>query len=139
MFHVKQRARRSAHKARQASAHRAPPRTLMFLRAESKMSQTHRADRAPLSAPQGPSATSPITPSALLRAACALLARLEAPTSPRELARLLLNERAVVGLPLDALAERVGSALTLDARVRGERATVMCVGDRFALRAPLLR
>ncbi|MBM4292971.1 MAG: hypothetical protein FJ138_17430, partial [Deltaproteobacteria bacterium] len=76
----------------------------------------------------------PPRPAALLRAATAHLARLESPTSPRELARLLLNDRAVVGVPLDALAEHLAAALTHDERLRGERSSVLRVGDKFTLR-----
>jgi restriction system protein len=55
--------------------------------------------------------------------------------SPRELARRLLNERVVVGVPLEELTERVRSAVNIEVRSRGELSRFVWREGDVSLRA----
>jgi restriction system protein len=55
--------------------------------------------------------------------------------SPRELSRRLLNERAVVGVTLEELTERVRSVVNIDVRSRGELSRFLWREGAVSLRA----
>ena len=53
--------------------------------------------------------------------------------TPREIARMLLNERSISGITLDALTDRVQIDLEMERHTRGEASRFTRHGDRYAL------
>ena len=61
------------------------------------------------------------------------------PLSARELARRLLNQREVVGSPLEELTDRLRSSVNIDVRTRGELSRFLWRGEQIGLRAWVTR